>query len=207
VTEEKDALRFTLRDTEKTREIYPFAFCFEVTYRLTGRTLSVELSAANEGEKILPFTMGAHPGFNVPLGGGSFEDYTLTFGEDCAPYQMEISEDGFRTGREEVYALREGRVLPLRHSLFDIDGIFLYGMASSVRLSSEKSERYVEVRYPDMPYLGFWHSQGVSNFICIEPWCAMPAIEGQSEDLEKKDGLFRIGPKETRKATVDMIFG
>ena len=207
VSEEEGALRFLLRDTPKTREIYPFAFSFEVVYRLSGRRLTMSLAVKNEGEGILPFTMGAHPGFNVPLGGGEFEDFSLTFGAPSAPVQMEISEDGFRTGREEAYPLVEGRVLPLRHSLFDIDGIFLYGMASSVRLASPKSERFLEVHYSDMPYLGFWHSQGVANFLCIEPWCAMPAVKGESEDLEKKDGLFRIGAGECKRASLDMIFG
>ncbi len=207
VSRDRDSLRFTLRANDRTKEIYPFDFLLEVTYRLSGETLFLNLAVTNEGDKTLPFTLGAHPGFRVPPEEGSFEDWYLEFGQDCLPRQMEISEDGFRTGQEIEYLLRDGRILPLSHRLFDIDGIFLYGMAPSVTLCSKKSERFVRLKYPDMPYLGFWHCQGEAPFLCIEPWCAMPAVKGESEDLSEKDGLFRIRRGEKRDVTVEMIFG
>ena len=206
VTEEDQALRFTLRATEKTREIYPFDFAFDVIYRLAGNRLTVTMEVTNEGKGVLPCTMGAHPGFRVPLDEGGFEDWYAEFGSACAPRRMEISEDGFCTGTVTDFPLENGRILRLSHSLFDIDGIFLEKMASSVSLRSEKSKRSVTLSYPDMPYLGFWQCSGGAPYLCVEPWCAMPAIKGESEDLSVKAGLFRLHEGESRRVAVDMIF-
>jgi galactose mutarotase-like enzyme len=64
----EDALRFTLRSSEATRKVYPFDFVFHVTYRLEESRLSMSFRGENTGREELPFMVGAHPGFFVPLG-------------------------------------------------------------------------------------------------------------------------------------------
>ncbi len=197
---------FSLRSSRDTRKNYPFDFLLEVTYRLEGNRLSVSMNVENMGEGRLPFMVGAHPGFFVPLDGGSFEDWFLEFGEACLPMQMEISPDGFRTGKTEAYALEEGRILRLRHSLFDIDGIFLEGAARSVTLRSHRSERSVSMSYPDMPYIGFWHCPGDAPYLCIEPWSGMPSVAGASEDLSEKTDLCWLESGKAKNTSIEITF-
>ena len=202
----EEEIAFTLCSSRDTRKNYPFDFTLEVTYRLEGKRLSLSMRVENTGEGALPFMVGAHPGFFVPLDGGEFEDWFLEFGKECRPMQMEISPDGFRTGKREPYGLEGDRILRLRHSLFDIDGIFLEGAARSVTLRSEKSERSVSLSYPEMPYIGFWHCAGEAPYLCIEPWSGMPAVEGASEDLASKTDLMWLSPNAEKKTTIDITF-
>ena len=203
----EDSIALTLRSSEKTCAVYPFDFVLTVTYRLEGGRLALSLRVENTGSEKLPFMVGAHPGFFVPLGGGTFEDWFLEFGETAVPWQMEISPDGFRTGKEEPYSLKDGRVLPLRHGLFDIDGIFLRGAARSVTLRSDKSERFVTLSYPDCPYIGFWHCPGEAPYLCIEPWSGMPEVEGASEDLSEKRDLSWLDPGQSKETAIELTFG
>ena len=139
--------------------MYPFDFVLKIWHILEGDRVTTRFEIENTGDVILPATVGGHPGFNVPLGGeGSFEDYYLEFGKICSPDQIEISPRGLFTGKKTAYQLQNGNILPLSHKLFEIDGIFLSRMDSTVMLKSNKSERSVTLEYPDMPYLGVWHS-------------------------------------------------
>lgn len=199
-------LRFRLCDSEESRKIYPFGFELTVEYELRDDVLSVTWSVKNTGDGTLPFTLGAHPGFFVPLEGGRFEDWYLEFGEACRPEQMEISPNGFRTGKKTPCTLENGRILHLSHRLFDVDGIFLEGAARSVTLRSSDSPRRISLTYPDMPYVGFWHCRGEAPYLCIEPWCGMPEVEGESEDLAEKSDLFRLAPNGEKKISLSMRF-
>ncbi len=203
-----DTVVFSLKANDETRACYPFEFELVVSYTLTGDKLSSHVSIKNTGDKTLPATFGCHPGFNVPLDGGSFEDYYLEFGKPCSPDQIEISPRGLFTGKKTAYRLQNGTVLPLSHKLFEVDGIFLSRMDSTVTLKSNKSTRSVTLQYPDMPYLGVWHSaKSEAPFVCIEPWCGLPGYDGEMEDINTRHDMFHILPGKTQVAQFKMTFG
>ncbi len=203
----ESAVRFTLDANEETKKIYPFDFSFVVDYRLEGNTLATDLTVRNTGKEILPATVGLHPGFNVPLDTGSFDDWYLEFGEVCYPDTFLVSPTCFLTGLKEAFPLVEGKRLNLKHNLFDNDAIFLSRAARSVTLRSDKSERSLTFRYPDFPYVGFWHSRGTdAPFVCIEPWCGMPAVDGMIEDFAKKNDMFRLLPGSEKKVCAAIDF-
>ena len=60
-------LILSLRAGEATRESYPFDFKFSLIYELSGDTLRQTYCVENRGEGDMPFGLGGHPGFNVPL--------------------------------------------------------------------------------------------------------------------------------------------
>lgn len=201
-------LRMTLRDSEETRKIYPFSFVLTVEYTLTGQELSASVSVRNEGKGLLPAALGFHPGFNVPLDGGRFEDWSVEFENSASPDKLLLTETGFLTGIKEAFPLEDGRILRLRHELFDHDGIFLSRADSCVTLRSEKSERFVRFRYPDMPYLGFWHATKTdAPYVCIEPWCGLPDFDGKSGDFATKCDMFRLFPGQTVSRGYSIFFG
>lgn len=73
-------LTLTIRANDETRASYPFDFKFGLIYELSGDTLRVIYRVANRGGADMPFGLGGHPGFNVPLAPGlRFEDYRLEF--------------------------------------------------------------------------------------------------------------------------------
>lgn len=200
---------FVLESSEATRAVYPFDFVLNVIYRLEGARLVTEAHIRNTGNTVMPASFGGHPGFNVPLNGeGNFEDYYLEFSEPCSPDEVEMTPACFLTGRRKPIPLTDGKILPLRHSLFDIDAIFMARMASGVTLKSAKTERSVTLHYPDMPYLGIWHKPRTdAPYICIEPWCGLPDYDGAPADIMQKSDMFRICPNAEKKVSFSVTFG
>ena len=209
VTEADDThIEFLLNANDETREMYPFEFTLRVSYTLEGSAVRSDVVIENTGDKVLPATFGAHPGFNVPLDNGSFEDWYIEFGEDCAPNELVFSDTCFNTGKKRAYPLKDGRIIPLRHSIFDIDAVFMDRIAPSATLKSDKSDRYVTFKYEGMPYLGLWHKPKTdAPYVCIEPWCGLPSFDGQIDDMATKNDMFRILPARQKKISYELIFG
>ena len=199
---------FKLRANEKTKACYPFDFELTVSYTLDGNAIRSSAVIKNTGNETLPATFGAHPGFNVPLDNGSFDDWYLEFSEDCTPDELVFSDTCFNTGIKKAYPLKDGKILPLRHSLFDIDAIFMDRVAPSVTLKSDKSQRYVTVRYDGMPYLGIWHKPRTeAPYVCIEPWCGLPSFDGKIDDMATKSDMFHVQAGRSKTVSYEIIFG
>lgn len=196
-----------MESNEETKKIYPFDFVLRIYHTLEGETVTTTFQIQNTGDAVLPATVGGHPGFNLPLGGeGKFEDYYLEFKTPVTPNQIEISPRGLLTGKRWAYPLQNGK-LPLSHKLFEIDGIFLSRMGSTVTLKSDNSERAVTLEYPDMPYLGIWHPSACeAPFVCIEPWCGLPGYDGEMEDISIRHDMFHILPGKEQAIKFKMTF-
>ena len=187
----KDTVAFRLRPNERTQKEYPFDFTYRVFYVLEGNTLKVRYRVRNKGFQPLIFSVGGHPGFNVPLEPGlTFEDYRLEFACQKPAEQVLMSPDCFVTGERKLLPLENGVSLPLRHELFDDDAVVLAEMCKKVTLRSDKGRRAVTVAYPDMTYLGLWHRPKTdAPYVCIEPWSALPSYAGKVDDLETKPDM------------------
>lgn len=183
---------FELKASAKTKKSYPFDFCFRVRYILSEDSLKIVYEVLNTGNNIMPFALGGHPGFNLPLEKGKdFKDYSLVFKNPGKKvYRLVFSKNGYLI--EEVeYPLKNGCILPLRHSIFNNDAIFLYNTGNSVTLTA--GEKNITVDYPDMKYIGFWHTPKTdAPYICIEPWNGSPSYEGKIDDIEKKRDIILI---------------
>lgn len=198
-----------LTQSEETKKVYPFDFTLKVWYILEGSKLTCRFDMENTGKDLLPITMGGHPGFNVPLDGkGAFEDYYLEFSEECYPDEFILSERYLLSGKQRARLLEDSKILRLRHDLFDHDAIFMSRVANKVTLKSDKSERFVTLEYADMPYLGVWHKpQTTAPYVCVEPWCGLPGVDGELEDLETRPDMFRILPGHEKSVEFSMLFG
>ena len=202
------ALRLTVSDTEKTRESYPFKFTFSLLYTLDGDTLHTEATVTNNGDEVLPFTYGGHPGFNLPMEDGKvITDYYVRFEKPCAAKQQILSPE-YRFTTEEVPfpADEQGRV-HITHELFDHDGIFMKDVTDTVLLECEGAKRYVKVNCPDMPLVGIWKEEKTdAPFLCIEPWCALPPFEHESSDYDK-ERFFHLAPNEKKVLRYSITYG
>ncbi len=205
-----DYICFELEANAATRAIYPFEFRLTVSHLLQGSCIFTQVTIANPDETVtLPATFGAHPGFNIPLEGkGAFSDYYLEFGEVCSPDLIEVAESGMINGRRSAYPLVDGKRISLSHRMFDNnDGVFLVQVDKSITLKSDRSNRSVTVTYPDMPYLGLWHATNSdAPYLCIEPWCGMPNVEGVSEDFATRPDMFRILPGGEKTVALSISF-
>ena len=193
----RDKIDFGLRSDERTKAMYPFDFEYHICYSLVGSTVKMEISVINHTDSTMPFALGGHPGFNVPLAGaGAFEDWRLEFCPECAPVQVVFSDACLTTEERKPFPLEDGKILRLRHDLFDHDAVVLAGTSHRVSLKSDLSPHSVTVEVPDaMKYLGIWHApKKEAPYVCIEPWTSLPAYDGRVDDLETKEDMFELSP-------------
>ena len=189
-------LVLTLENTPETFAQYPFLFRLDVSYELCGNSVSIACRVRNLSDTVMPFGIGAHPGFRVPLTENEkFEDYSLKFSCPCQPDRVGFTPQVFLSGCDTPYPLKNGQILPLRHDLFDDDAVILKNMAREVTLESSVSGRGVRVSYPDMPYLGIWHwPRTDAPYVCIEPWSSLPSRQDIVEEFTCKSDLIHLAP-------------
>lgn len=193
---EADALHLTLEltDSEDLLAQFPRKFSFRVIYTLKDNALEITYQVENRDEKNMRFGLGGHPGFNIPFGGGEFEDYRIRFADKCHPKQVLFSDTVLVAG-EADYPLQDEQYIPLRHNLFDQDVVLLKNVVPQVTLESPKTQRSVTIRFPDMPYVGFWHRPETdAPYVCVEPWCSLPAAHGKPTVLEEQADLLVLEP-------------
>ena len=195
-THDPDRLVLELTDNPETHKQYPFSFSLAITYQLVEDRVEISYQVENHSEKVMCFGIGGHPGFRVPLEEGEqFTDYVLEFTGSCQPDRVGFTPEVYLSGHDQPYPLVEGKLLSLRHDLFDEDAIILKNMSREVTLRSRTSAHGVRVTYPDMPYLGIWHwPKTDAPYVCIEPWTSLPARQNVIEDFECKSDMIHLMP-------------
>ena len=189
-----DSVTMELSSDTFTKQQYPFNFTLQIEYTLKENTVNICFQIINRDSKTMPFGIGGHPGFNVPLVEGEcFEDYRLEFVKPCQPDIIGFTEQGFSNGQDALYPLQEGKYIPLRHELFDDDGFMLKHTCREVMLRSCISGRGVKVCFPQMPYVVFWHAPKTdAPYVCIEPWSSLPARQDIVEELTFKSDMVQL---------------
>lgn len=203
----EDSLTFLFTDNDETNKEYPFSFEFRVTFRLDGNKLTTLYKVKNTDSRELICALGGHPGINVPFDGGVFEDYYLEFSK-ATPAKQELFAEGdrFMAEKSVPYPLVDGVKIPLKHELFDHDAVILKDTSGEVAIKTDKSDRYVSVVYHDYPFVGFWQMANIQpQYVCVEPWSALPAIDGKIVALETKPHMTRVASGASHAASFDII--
>ncbi len=190
----EDSLRFCLRDSDKTRECFPFSFCLEIAYRLAGKKLFVSFLVRNEGQEEMFFSLGAHPGFVCPKNTGEKRsDYYIGFDVDEKLISRNIDmSTGLAKDQYTEYKLEQG-LLPVADDLFKNDALVLENnQVHRVSLLTPDKKPYLTLQM-DAPVYGIWSSvKPGAPFICIEPWfgrCDALSFEGELQDREYQNCL------------------
>ena len=175
---------------DETLTMYPYEFEFRAVFTLVGSSLKVDYKVKNLTDEKMYFSVGAHEGYAAP---GGVEEYDLIF-----PYEEDLDTvvlDGpLVTNNFDTYA-KGVKVFSIYEKYFDIDTlIFKHLKSKDVTLRNRKTGRSLKVEYPDCEYIAFWHEPG-AEFLCIEPWSALPDNVNTDHDLTKKEAITVIDGK------------
>lgn len=199
----ENALTFLFTDNEETKKEYPFSFAFRVRFELCGNVLTTRYTVTNTDSRELICAFGGHPGINVPFGGKlgtpneKFEDYYLEF-DRATEVKQQLLGDGspYMIDKSVPYPLEDGVRLPLKHELFNNDAVILENTSGRVSLRSKNDPRYVTMCYEGFPFIGFWHILKENTpYVCLEPWSALPAVNGTVVELENKPHMTHVAPE------------
>ena len=89
--------------------------------------------------------------------------------------------------------------LSLTHELFVEDAIvFKHPKSDIVQLVHPDQGPLVTVAFPGFEYLGIWtKSDPGAEFICIEPWYGIADTQGFTGELQDKEGIQRLAPRQS----------
>ena len=199
IKQEENKIVFFMEDSPVTRTQFPFEFGFEITYEVVEAKLWITYQVQNRGMEKMYFGIGGHPGFRVPLHDDEkFTDYMIQFPLDKSMTQIELNEEHFRTGKTFPYDFPANGQLHLTHELFDDDAINLTDLSHKLSLSLKNGKEIIRMEFPDVDYLGIWHTQRKKpNFVCIEPLASLPSRCDRIEDFSTHDNLIGLEQQET----------
>lgn len=195
VSSTENSLSLELKWSDLTLPHYPFHFRLLISYTLEGNTLKADYKVMNLDEKAMPFSIGAHPGFNCPLKPEkTYEDYYLEFDQEHT-LDRHLLQDGLLNGQTET-VVKNAKKLPLNRELFLKDAIVLKeNPVQKVRLKSDTDGRQVEMEFRGFPYLGIWSPpKAEAGLLCIEPWHGIASTHGQPTEIGQKEGVITLPP-------------
>lgn len=207
--QEEAQVSLTLCADEETRAMYPFEFELTVTYSLTKEGVETAFCVKNLGTEEMPFAIGGHPGFNVPVGeDAAFEDYLIRFErEEDQKCPAIVMGQGLIDPQKTAFELL-GREIPLKHSLFYQDALVFEGLNSQkVQIVNPKSGNGVEMDFSGFQLFGIWSAANDGPYVCLEPWtgCATRTDEGDAFEDKKNMIFLAPGGEERRSFSVRIL--
>ncbi|MFO1104407.1 MAG: aldose 1-epimerase family protein [Methylocystis sp.] len=188
-----DYLRLALVDDDETRALYPFAFRFEVEFRLHAGALENSLIVANTDSRPLPYACGLHPAFRWPLA-SSNAPHAIIFETEERPDVPIIGPGGLFSKPLRKTPL-EGRRLPLELEMFAHDALCFLNLASHSLVFDNGAGGRLAVTLQDFPHVGFW-TLPPAPYLCIEPWTGYGDPEEFRGDLYEKPSMRLLTPGE-----------
>lgn len=200
-----DHVAYELRSDDETREAFPYDFRLALSYTLRpddcGRTtLEQAFEVTNIGDATLPFVVGAHPAFNVPVRGeGAFDDHDLCFSHawSCDSPALDIPTN-ILDWQSPWHVIEDADRLPLTHRTFDVDTIVLRDVPdNSASLVNRETGHGIELVFPGFDYLGVWSAAGDAPFVAVEPWRGCSSGVDERGRFEEKRGMTLLEPGAT----------
>lgn len=194
-----------LTDDEGTRKVYPFAFEFDVLFRVAGSRLTVIASVRNKGDAPMPASMGFHPAFRWPLTPGAARTgYFLEFAQHEAAPIRRLDSRGLLIAEPRGTPVNDRRLM-LDDALFKDDVVIFDRLASRSVVYGNDEGASLRVDFPDATHLGIWTKPG-AGYVCIEPWRGVADPQGFEGELPTKPGVFMVPPGGSESLTMHVEY-
>ena len=196
--EENGSVTLELRANERTLAAYPYRFRLALTYEAHADALTQTFAVTNEGDVPMPFTLGAHPAFNVPLCPGErFEDYALRFARPWSASSPTMVDGGLWDFSRRIPLVRDSDKLALTRDLFATDTVMLEDVPESRVELAGPAGHGVRLSFAGFPYLGIWSAAGNAPFVALEPWRGCSTATDEGTRFEDKRQTRTLAPGET----------
>ena len=164
-TDQEAALTLVLKSSDQTRAVYPFDFEVTFTYRLQGRTLTLDQTYRNYSQQPMPFATGLHPYFWVT------DKNQMELDIPATQYQDNLTQGTYDyTGTFDFNAAEiDAQLRPLSRQI------------TALKLPDRNLT--IQLRFsPEYTTAVFWTVKG-KDYACLEPWTAPRNALNTGEDL------------------------
>jgi galactose mutarotase-like enzyme len=187
--QDADSLLFTLQYDSETLKKYPFKFLFQIKYKLIENKLNITYIVENQSLTTMPFSVGAHPAFKIPLADDTtYEDYFLEINKQETFGRYPLSIDGLIESKSNIFLENDSKI-PLKKELFYADAVVLKDMKSTkMSIKSDKLKHGLTMDFEGFPYFGIWAAKD-APFVCLEPWCGIADTVSTTQNIVEKEGI------------------
>lgn len=203
-------ITFKVTSNEDTLKLYPYNFTILITYELLEQTIHSNLEFINNSKTTMPFNLGLHPAFKVPLDDNeAFEDYKIIF-DVPGTYEIPtvVLTDGTIDYEKRIRTFTNLKELPLNYADYDYDALVFENIKShQVTLTNKDETHGVVFNFEDFPMLGIWTPNHIkSPFICLEPWIGCADAPQSNGDFKTKRDLINVEPNTSKTINYSIKF-
>lgn len=189
VSQELSKITFIQKNDAETKKIYPYKFKVAVTFELIEKSIKVTHTVFNENDKVMYYSLGAHPAFNCNIGD------TLAFESNEDLDTISIDEQSLRVA-DTIPVLRNNNLITITNDIFNNDALIFSGMKSKY-ITLISGDKHIKFDYSDCPYLGIWAKPG-APYVCIEPWWGVNDSHEVKHDFSEKDAIQSLAANDSK---------
>ena len=213
VEQSTSSVTLQLKSTEETRKSYPYAFELKLIFSVAGDTLTQTYEVTNTGNVVLPFTLGAHPAFNIPIPGveaASLDQYHLSFTRSWTSYGPSITDEGLCNYATPQRLVVDSDTLELSWELIDREKTITLEDVPDRRITlttnaEASSEAHgIQMDFEGFDYLGIWSAAPGCPFVALEPWCGIADTVDTDGVFEHKPGIICLDPEQSIAKTLNI---
>ena len=213
VVQSTSSVTLQLKSTEETRKAYPYDFELKLIFSVDGDTLTQTYKVTNPANVVLPFTLGAHPAFNIPIPGveaTSLDQYHLSFTRSWTSYGPSITDEGLCDYTTPQRLIVDSDTLPLSWELIDREKTITLEDVPDRRIrlaagTGAPSEAHgIQMDFEGFDYLGIWSAAPGCPFVALEPWCGIADTVDCDGIFEHKPGIISLEPGQSIAKTLNI---
>lgn len=213
VEQSPSSVTLQLKNTEETRKSYPYDFELKLIFSVDGDTLTQTYEVTNPGNVVLPFTLGAHPAFNIPVPGveaSSLDQYCLLFTRSWTSFGPSITDEGLCDCATPQRLIVDSDTLPLSWELIDREKTITLEDVPDRRITlttnaEATSEAHgIQMDFEGFDYLGIWSAAPGCPFVALEPWCGIADTVDTDGVFEHKPGIICLEPGQSIAKTLNI---
>ena len=213
VEQSPSSVTLRLKSTEETRNGYPYDFELKLIFSVAGDTLTQTYEITNPANVVLPFTLGAHPAFNIPIPSveaTSLDQYHLLFTRSWTSYGPSITDEGLCDYTTPQRLIVDSDTLSLSWELIDREKTITLEdvpdrritLATSTEAPSEAHG--IQMDFEGFDYLGIWSAAPGCPFVALEPWCGIADTVDCDGIFEHKPGIMCLEPEQSITKTLSV---
>lgn len=188
ILHEENRIIFELIEDDKSLVQYPYRFKLNLEYEITENTLITKYLVENTNGIEMPFSIGAHPAFNMT-------DKSQFEFDSKEIYTDLIKADGVDTNSKMI-PLNNG-CLDITVKLFEDDALVLRNTDGVV---FKHGDRSITLDCTGFPYLGLWSKPTGAPYVCLEPWYGLGDLITHNQNFFEKEGVIVLAPKTVFKS-------
>ena len=199
---DNNSATYVFKDNEETLKNYPFKFELIIKYTLINNIIKVDWTVKNKNDKVMSFSIGAHPAFNLKEGDNFFK-----FDTNNNIVYNQVDENGLYD-KNRVHTLMNDGYVKITDAMFDNGALIIENnQAKEVAICDKNKSAYIKVVF-DTELFGLWSpAKKKAPFVCIEPWYGRGDGNDFEGELQNKDYIINLNSHESFNAsyTIELL--